>query len=264
MAAQWLYLALLAIVPIGLCLADGDAQPAKHFRAVTIPDGDDIAQAPPGSEKPFSGPLVEFMDMLATFGNFTYDITANPDNNFGKKQADGSWDGMIGSLLKEDFDIILDDFAMTPEREEVIDGSGMISNATAWGLWNQNLNPNPNPNYVIKNDIWHFLLKHSNESKAQQVWQNIQSNLPNSIVKSINDAVPQIEAGAIFLSDEGTIDKFVKDTNGAFTKNPNPVVLGMTIYSCATKKGNDVGPFLNSILPSALGVDNVKSMPVKM
>jgi len=260
MALQWLYLTLLALVSISLCLADEDAEPAKHFSVVTIPDGDDVVQEPPGSEKPFSGPLVEFLDMLAALGNFTYDITANPDKNFGKRQKDGSWDGMIGSLLKEDFDIILDDVVMTPDRAKVLDGSELFVNATAYGMRNQNLNPNPNPDYVIKNDSMHFLLKHSTQPEAQKIWKNIQSRLPTSIVGSINEAVPQVEAGVIFLSDESTIDKFVKEIGFAFTKDPKPIVLGMPVHSYATKKGKDVGPFLNSILPSAIGAENVAAI----
>ena len=52
--------------------------------------------------------------------NFTYTLIKPPDGNWGAIQADGSWNGMVNLLAKEDIDIATTDFTITHERSAVM------------------------------------------------------------------------------------------------------------------------------------------------
>lgn len=50
--------------------------------------------------KPFKGPFIELLDVVSKGLNFTYDVTAQPDNEYGNNQGPGGkWNGMMGSLV---------------------------------------------------------------------------------------------------------------------------------------------------------------------
>ena len=52
--------------------------------------------------------------------NFTYTLTKPPDGAWGSIQPDGSWNGMVNMLAKQDIDIAVSPFTMTYERSAVI------------------------------------------------------------------------------------------------------------------------------------------------
>jgi ionotropic kainate glutamate receptor 5 len=52
--------------------------------------------------------------------NFTYTLTKPPDGNWGAIQPDGSWNGMVNLLAKQDIDIAATSFTITHERSAVI------------------------------------------------------------------------------------------------------------------------------------------------
>ena len=52
--------------------------------------------------------------------NFTYTLTKPPDGNYGAIKPDGSWNGMVGLLAKQDIDIAVTDFTVTLERSAVM------------------------------------------------------------------------------------------------------------------------------------------------
>ena len=51
------------------------------------------------------------------------------DYNWGAKQEDGSWDGMVGMILRDEADIAVSSFFATKERGEVVDFSVIMEYA---------------------------------------------------------------------------------------------------------------------------------------
>ena len=52
--------------------------------------------------------------------NFTYTLTKPPDGKWGAIQPDGSWNGMVNLLAKQDIDIATTAFTVTHERSAVM------------------------------------------------------------------------------------------------------------------------------------------------
>ncbi|CAI4231389.1 unnamed protein product [Auanema sp. JU1783] len=72
----------------------------------------------------FEGYCVDLLALLAkNITGFEYDIFISEGNKYGARQADGSWDGMIGYLLNETADIAVAPLTITQERERAVDFS---------------------------------------------------------------------------------------------------------------------------------------------
>lgn len=74
----------------------------------------------------YEGYCIEFLEKLAEKVGFEYEIILSPDYQksgfeYGRKNPDGSWSGLIGDLYASKTDIIVADLTMTSEREEDID-----------------------------------------------------------------------------------------------------------------------------------------------
>ncbi|CAB3224465.1 unnamed protein product [Arctia plantaginis] len=52
---------------------------------------------------------------------FDYEIVSPKSGDFGKKLPNGTWDGVVGDLMRGETDIAISALTMTAEREEVID-----------------------------------------------------------------------------------------------------------------------------------------------
>ena len=48
----------------------------------------------------FSGYMVDLMDEVARRLNFKYEFHLSPDGKYGSPQRDGTWNGMVGELVK--------------------------------------------------------------------------------------------------------------------------------------------------------------------
>ncbi|XP_053972088.1 ionotropic receptor 25a [Hylaeus volcanicus] len=69
----------------------------------------------------WDGYCIDFIKKLSEEMQFDYDIVVPEDREFGKKMANGQWNGLIGDLSKGETDIVVAALTMTSEREEVID-----------------------------------------------------------------------------------------------------------------------------------------------
>ncbi|CAJ0598689.1 unnamed protein product [Cylicocyclus nassatus] len=72
----------------------------------------------------FEGYCVDLLKLLAkNISGFEYSIFLSEGNKYGARQADGSWDGMLGYLLNETADIAVAPLTITQERERAVDFS---------------------------------------------------------------------------------------------------------------------------------------------
>ncbi|XP_053623165.1 ionotropic receptor 25a [Plodia interpunctella] len=69
----------------------------------------------------YEGYCVDLIAKLAETMNFDYQIVTPKTGGFGKKLPNGSWDGVVGDLMRGETDIAVAALTMTAEREEVID-----------------------------------------------------------------------------------------------------------------------------------------------
>nr|CAD7416598.1 unnamed protein product [Timema cristinae] len=68
-----------------------------------------------------SGYIYEVWKELECLLNFTTDFKNSVDSYWGSKQPDGSWNGLIGMLLRREIDAAVTGLSTTHERRKVID-----------------------------------------------------------------------------------------------------------------------------------------------
>ncbi|CAI2347615.1 unnamed protein product [Caenorhabditis sp. 36 PRJEB53466] len=72
----------------------------------------------------FEGYCMDLLKLLAkNISGFEYDVFISDGNKYGARQADGSWDGMVGYLLNETADVAVAPLTITQERERAVDFS---------------------------------------------------------------------------------------------------------------------------------------------
>lgn len=71
----------------------------------------------------FEGYAIDLIDELSLILNFKYEIRLCKDGKYGAEDPEGSgtWNGMIGELLRDEADIAIVDLTITRKREKVVD-----------------------------------------------------------------------------------------------------------------------------------------------
>ncbi|CAB3259428.1 unnamed protein product [Arctia plantaginis] len=69
----------------------------------------------------YEGYCIDLMQRLSETMLFDYEIVSPKSGDFGKKLPNGTWDGVVGDLMRGETDIAISALTMTAEREEVID-----------------------------------------------------------------------------------------------------------------------------------------------
>ncbi|XP_075989174.1 ionotropic receptor 8a [Anticarsia gemmatalis] len=69
----------------------------------------------------FEGYCVDLIQRLSETMSFDYEIVSPKSGDFGRKLPNGTWDGVVGDLMRGETDIAISALTMTAEREEVID-----------------------------------------------------------------------------------------------------------------------------------------------
>ncbi|XP_064099371.1 ionotropic receptor 93a-like [Macrobrachium nipponense] len=66
-----------------------------------------------------TGPLIDVLNLLAKKMNFTYTLV--PENSYGYLLPNGTWNGLVGLVLRKNVDFALGPLAITYARSKVID-----------------------------------------------------------------------------------------------------------------------------------------------
>ncbi|XP_052069391.1 glutamate receptor-like [Mytilus californianus] len=69
----------------------------------------------------YSGLCIDILDQLALKFNFNYEIVSPADNAYGSVEDDGTWNGMVGMVMRKEADFAAGPFTITAARESVID-----------------------------------------------------------------------------------------------------------------------------------------------
>ena len=67
------------------------------------------------------GFLIDMLNMLKRSCNFTSTILYSTDDKFGGENDDGSWNGMVGMVARDEADVILSTLTISRSRKTVID-----------------------------------------------------------------------------------------------------------------------------------------------
>ncbi|XP_058818724.1 uncharacterized protein LOC131681746 [Topomyia yanbarensis] len=75
----------------------------------------------PSGEPIWEGYCIDFLQQLSKIMNFDYDLVHPKQGTFGRRDASGNWDGLVGDMVVGEIDFAMASMKMTAEREEVVD-----------------------------------------------------------------------------------------------------------------------------------------------
>ncbi|XP_046459663.1 glutamate receptor ionotropic, delta-1-like [Daphnia pulex] len=109
------------------CSKLGNLQ-GKKLRVVTghFPPVISVLRNSTGHVVGYADLLYQQLLYLSKSLNFTFDIFPSKENTNGVKLSNGTWNGIIGYLLRDEADLGLVPFAITLERYEAIEFSGRV------------------------------------------------------------------------------------------------------------------------------------------
>ncbi|XP_071540571.1 glutamate receptor ionotropic, delta-2-like isoform X2 [Panulirus ornatus] len=76
----------------------------------------------------YTGPVIQLLKLLADNHNFTYTFVRPPDGQWGNKNADRTWSGMVGMVGRKEVDMGASTFTLNAARAEVVDYLTMLVN----------------------------------------------------------------------------------------------------------------------------------------
>ncbi|XP_015916344.1 glutamate receptor 3 [Parasteatoda tepidariorum] len=93
---------------------------ATHFRVTSIINKPFLFESSDGNLQGF---IIDFLEELKTVLRISYTLNLVKDGKYGMVNPDGTWNGMIGELLRGEADMIVSDLTKTKFREAVVDYS---------------------------------------------------------------------------------------------------------------------------------------------
>ncbi|XP_071946454.1 glutamate receptor ionotropic, delta-2-like isoform X3 [Antedon mediterranea] len=95
--------------------------PNKTLRIVTIEEAPFVVKEDTVDGPRHTGFCIELIKKIAEDLDFKYQIYDVPDKQYGVKEGDGTWNGLIGEVYYDRADIALAGMIINSDREEVID-----------------------------------------------------------------------------------------------------------------------------------------------
>ncbi|ESO99692.1 hypothetical protein LOTGIDRAFT_173635 [Lottia gigantea] len=92
----------------------------RHFLIATHQSPEFLIKTLKDGKVYYSGYAKTFSDAMSLYLNFTYEFVEPEDNQWGNF-VNGSWDGLVGQLLRREVDMAVAELTLTTERESVVD-----------------------------------------------------------------------------------------------------------------------------------------------
>lgn len=99
----------------------------KNLRVVTVMESPFAFRQ--GNNVSIRGYYIDILNMLKEELNFTYTLSVVPDDMYGAQLPNGSWNGLIGSIIRNESDIALAPLRITANREKYVDFTVSVSSS---------------------------------------------------------------------------------------------------------------------------------------
>merc|ERR1719507_2588257 len=165
----------------------------------------------------YEGFLVDMLKELSTMFGFTFTIHDNPEGKYGQLNG-GTWNGMIGEVIRGTADIALADMTITSKREESVDfthpflyiGLGALGYRGAAPRSLQQIADDDSLKvgaFCCGSTAAAFSI--SADPLCQKIWAKIQEDPENMMTNSNEDGVDKVLASRgtyVYIMESGSID----------------------------------------------------------
>ncbi|XP_055344489.1 uncharacterized protein LOC129592466 [Paramacrobiotus metropolitanus] len=193
------------------------AATTPHYRILGVPSAGFLEVSYNGSAPQYSGAIIDILDKLSVMLNFSYEFSIQPDQQYGKRLPDGSWNGLIRSLVYNKMDIAAADLSVTPDRETVVDFTTPFSHYSMGILAHKNFSSygEGNISYIIRDTADATFLNKSQVAKYRDIWNNIANNFPHSYMETDQEAIEKLSTGPYaYIMESFGLSKAVESSNG--------------------------------------------------
>ncbi|KAI8500291.1 Glutamate receptor ionotropic, delta-1 [Branchiostoma belcheri] len=95
--------------------------PAKHLRVAVFQEEPFVMLKETSTGRKFVGFCVDLLEELRKTMEFEYILQETPDRKSGNALGNGTWDGVIGEIMKGNADLATGSLTITSQREDVVD-----------------------------------------------------------------------------------------------------------------------------------------------
>ncbi|CAD5112499.1 DgyrCDS1714 [Dimorphilus gyrociliatus] len=194
-----LFFAILCVIYLG----HYSTAEEKHYDVTTIPVSPYISYL---NEKKlvgnaqFEGYLIDLLEKLAKFGNFTYSLRKVQDRKYGQKK-NGEWDGMIGELVNRKADMALAPLTRSDLRAAAVLFTIPFRNVNLNFLVRKNfkekkideLAKDKNVKFfVIKGGTTSTRFKFATDPVEKRIWRRLQKTDSESFISTVKQGVDKV------------------------------------------------------------------------
>jgi ABC-type amino acid transport substrate-binding protein len=158
-----------------------------------------------GSDGKLSGVIVDILNKLSAAEGFTFDLALQPDGAYGALQADGTWNGLVRSLIDGKADVAAADLTITQARDKVIDFTTPLSQFNLKILVNVASGLTNVKYTAIKDSSTVQFLQQSTNPLDQDIWKNIQANPGGLVATSQAGIAAVLQGGSAHIDDQSVL-----------------------------------------------------------
>ncbi|KAK2142581.1 hypothetical protein LSH36_937g00000 [Paralvinella palmiformis] len=154
----------------------------------------------------FVGFIPDLLREISLLTGMNYVIMTSPSNSFGYKQSDGSWDGMVGELMRQEADVAAAPMYRTSHRSKVVDFSIPFLDVHATLLLRKPpsgvpikirsvsdlINQSEVKYGTLDRGILVRAFKHTNSTVLKLIWRNMLRYRPSVFTTSNEDGIARV------------------------------------------------------------------------
>jgi len=211
-------LLLLLPVALGQSIAMGQTTlEGTEVKVTTVTHRPFIMPNNLSSGERYEGFLVDMMKELSTMLGFTFTIHDNPDGKYGQNNG-GTWNGMIGEVIRGTADIALADMTITSKREEAVDFTHPFLNIGLGVLGYRGAAPRSLQQLADDDSLkvgafccgsTAAAFRNSADPLYQKIWAKMQEDPENMMTNSNEDGVDKVLSSRgtyVYIMESGSID----------------------------------------------------------
>ncbi|XP_055340760.1 glutamate receptor ionotropic, delta-1-like [Paramacrobiotus metropolitanus] len=208
-----------------------------------------------------TGFLNDYVAAVMAQANLTYTVTQQPDSRYGALQADGTWNGLVGSLVNKSADIVAADLTITSIRDTVIDFTDPYTPVHLRVVININASSADGLKYLVTKDSSdQIFIQSSKEPKIQAIWANIQAN--NGFVDNYQVGLDKVLSGGYALIMESVAGGAFNAANPGVAKITDDV-LWETYYAFGVQQGSPLRLQLSRVIEKLNAIGTTQTLFAK-
>lgn len=209
----------------------------------------------------YEGFIIDLIGLLSHILHFNYIFKLVSDGEFGHRQSDGTWNGLIGEILNNNADVAAAPMFITEFRAKVVDFTDPFLDIYASLLLRRPPSGTKSPiNHIVdiinqseikygtmSSSIMTYNLKNSNDSVFEIIWRNMNRYGDETFTDTNDEGIEKVRHDKYAFFIPSDIGQYISSGQPCdlFTIETNLMRAG---YGLSMKKDSELLPFFNKAI----------------